>query len=94
MFETWNYMYSSMDTYNLSFSNFQHDSETLVSGVIEADHNGAGAGLFTLIQYRICFKCNRYIDTVILCIQNSKHFSASDIYRAFFDSNSSMELYV
>ncbi len=40
----WNYMYSSMDTYNLSFSNFQHDSETLVSGVIEADHNGAGAG--------------------------------------------------
>ena len=31
--------------------------------------------IFTLIQYRICFKCNRYIDTVILCIQNSKHFS-------------------
>ena len=37
---TWNYMYNSMDTQNSSFSNFQSDSETLVTSVIRAEENG------------------------------------------------------
>ncbi len=36
----WNYMYNSMDNQNISFSGFQADSETLVTGVIYAEQEG------------------------------------------------------
>ncbi len=37
---TWNYMYNSMNNQNGSFSGFQADSETLVTGVIYAERDG------------------------------------------------------
>lgn len=37
---TWNYMYNSMDYQNSTFSDFQADSETLVTGVIYAQQDG------------------------------------------------------
>ena len=37
---SWNYMYNSMDNHNSSFSSFQADSETLVTGVIYAEEDG------------------------------------------------------
>lgn len=37
---SWNYMYNSMDNNNTVFSDFQSDSEALVSGMIYADQDG------------------------------------------------------
>lgn len=37
---SWNYMYNSMDNQNTSFSKFQNDSETLVTGPIYAEEDG------------------------------------------------------
>lgn len=39
---SWNYMYNSMDDQNLTFENFQADSESLVKGSIYALHDGIG----------------------------------------------------
>lgn len=35
---TWNYMYNSMDIQNGNFAGFQSDSETLVTGMLQAEH--------------------------------------------------------
>ena len=35
---TWNYMYNSMDIQNGNFVGFQSDSETLVTGMLQAEH--------------------------------------------------------
>lgn len=39
---SWNYMYNTMDNQNVNFSDFQADSETLVTGVIYAERDGIG----------------------------------------------------
>lgn len=52
---TWNYMFNSMDNENASFNDFQTDSETLVTGVIKAEHEGVDLSSYGL---------GRYIDTL------------------------------
>ncbi len=46
-----NYMYSCLDNRNTSFSGFQSVSETLVSGVIYADHNKVSLSEYGLGRY-------------------------------------------
>ncbi|NBH96985.1 hypothetical protein D7Y41_03480 [Anaerotruncus sp. 1XD22-93] len=52
---SWNYLYNSMDNQNTNFAGFQIVSETLVSGVMEAEHNQIALSPYGL---------GRYINTV------------------------------
>ncbi len=47
----WNYMFGSMDDKNTAFARFQVDSETLVTGVIYAEHDGVRVGPYGLGRY-------------------------------------------
>lgn len=48
---SWNFMLNSLDVRNDSFSKFQADSETLVTGIIYADQNALGIDRYGLGRY-------------------------------------------
>lgn len=48
---SWNFMYNSFDNQNTTFSKFQEDSETLVTGMIYAEQNGIKLTKYGLGRY-------------------------------------------
>ncbi len=67
----WNYMYNSMDNQNTTFSSFQADSESLVTGMINADRQeqyfsskdeyGYGMGQYFDLKGALYFRESTYI---------------------------------
>lgn len=58
---SWNYMYNTMNYGNDAFGQFETYSETLVTGVIEAEHDHIGLSKYGLGRYwDVCGELNSY----------------------------------
>lgn len=71
---TWNYMYNSMDNQNVSFSGFQADSETLVTGMIYAEQEG----IYFRDENQKKFGLGMYIDLKGLLFSYSSSYITDD----------------